>query len=54
MPAKCREAFALRKVHGLSQRQVAEPICVSCDRHHAVGRIGAQRESRLSYDSSSM
>ncbi len=29
LPAKCREAFTLRKVHGLSQREVAERMGVS-------------------------
>ncbi|MDR6625834.1 sigma-70 family RNA polymerase sigma factor [Caulobacter segnis] len=29
LPAKCREAFTLRKVHGLSQREVARRMGVS-------------------------
>lgn len=29
LPAKCREAFTLRKVHGLSQREVAQRMGVS-------------------------
>lgn len=29
LPAKCREAFLLRKVHGLSQREVAQRMGIS-------------------------
>jgi RNA polymerase sigma factor (sigma-70 family) len=29
LPAKCREAFTLRKVHGLSQREVAQRMGIS-------------------------
>lgn len=40
LPAKCREAFTLRKVHGLSQREVAQRMGVSentVEKHVAKG-----------------
>jgi RNA polymerase sigma-70 factor (ECF subfamily) len=40
LPAKCREAFTLRKVHGLSQRAVAQRMGVSentVEKHVAKG-----------------
>jgi RNA polymerase sigma factor (sigma-70 family) len=55
LPAKCREAFTLRKVHGLSQREVARRMGVSentVEKHvgkgigvlmNALGRGGSGR-----------
>ncbi len=55
LPAKCREAFTLRKVHGLSQREVARRMGVSentVEKHvgkgigvlmKAMGRGGSHR-----------
>ncbi|MFZ0266609.1 RNA polymerase sigma factor [Caulobacter sp.] len=55
LPAKCREAFTLRKVHGLSQREVARRMGVSentVEKHvgkgisvlmNALGRGGNRR-----------
>jgi RNA polymerase sigma-70 factor (ECF subfamily) len=55
LPAKCREAFTLRKVHGLSQREVARRMGVSentVEKHvgkglrilmDAIGRGGSRR-----------
>lgn len=55
LPAKCREAFTLRKVHGLSQREVARRMGVSentVEKHvgkgigvlmNALGRGGNER-----------
>ena len=55
LPHKCREAFTLRKVHGLSQREVAQRMGVSentIEKHvgkglrfltAAIGRGGNQR-----------
>jgi RNA polymerase sigma factor (sigma-70 family) len=55
LPPKCREAFVLRKVRGLSQREVAGAMAVSentVEKHigkalsalgHAIGRGGSRR-----------
>ncbi|WP_369062072.1 sigma-70 family RNA polymerase sigma factor [Caulobacter sp. 73W] len=61
LPGKCREAFTLRKVHGLSQREVAQRMGVSentVEKHvgkgiallmDAMGR-GGNRRARASRD----
>lgn len=67
LPPKCREAFTLRKVHGLSQKEVARKLGVSentIEKHvgkalailtHKVGHGGTERfESSSQRDSANV
>ena len=47
MPKRCRQIFTLRKVYGMSQKRIAEKLCISQNTVSAQLTIGLRRFARF-------